>query len=260
MANENRGRFVWHELMTSDPKAAQDFYKEVVGWDTAPFQGSTGAGEYTMWMAGQQPIGGVMDIPKEAKDMGTPPNWIAYVAVPDVQETIDLTKKLGGGVYAGPMSYPEVGTFAILHDPDQAAFAVITPAGESQPESDPQQLEFSWHELMSNDYKAADDFYGKLFGWEKKSEMDMGPEMGTYHMFGRDRFTYGGMMNKPAFVPAPPHWLHYVQVDSADEAAERATKAGGKVINGPMEVPGGDRIAQILDPQGAAFAVHSKAK
>ena len=44
------------------------------------------------------------------------------------------------------------------------------------------------------------------------------------------------------------------------DMAERATKAGGKVVNGPMEVPGGDRIAQIVDPQGAAFAVHSKAK
>jgi predicted enzyme related to lactoylglutathione lyase len=37
-------------------------------------------------------------------------------------------------------------------------------------------------------------------------------------------------------------------------AAVRA--GGGHVLNGPMEVPGGDRIAQCLDPQGAAFAVH----
>ena len=52
--------------------------------------------------------------------------------------------------------------------------------------------------------------------------------------------------------------MHSVMVDSADAAADRAKKAGGTVINGPMEVPGGDRIAAILDPQGAAFAVHSK--
>jgi predicted enzyme related to lactoylglutathione lyase len=82
--------------------------------------------------------------------------------------------------------------------------------------------------------------------------------MGTYFVFGRDRFTYGGMFNKPTNLTVPPHWLNYVQVESADAAAERATKAGGKVINGPMEVPGGDRIAQIVDPQGATFAVQSK--
>ena len=87
----------------------------------------------------------------------------------------------------------------------------------------------------------------------------MGP-MGMYAMFGRDRFTYGGMFNKPSSLEAPPHWLHYAMVDSADAAADRATKAGGTVVNGPMEVPGGDRIAQILDPQGAMFAVHSKPK
>jgi predicted enzyme related to lactoylglutathione lyase len=34
--------------------------------------------------------------------------------------------------------------------------------------------------------------------------------------------------------------------------------SGGKVLNGPMDVPGGDRIAPCLDPQGGAFAVHSR--
>src|SRR5258705_77333 len=52
-----RGRFVWHELMTKDPKAAQDFYTKVVGWTTSKFEGGT---DYTMWMAGETPVGGVM--------------------------------------------------------------------------------------------------------------------------------------------------------------------------------------------------------
>jgi predicted enzyme related to lactoylglutathione lyase len=110
---------------------------------------------------------------------------------------------------------------------------------------------------MTTDYQAAADFYNAIFGWDKKSEFDMG-DMGMYYMFGRDRFTYGGMMNKPQHVEAPIHWLHYVQVESADAAAERATSAGAKLLVGPMEVPGGDRIAVLIDPQGAGFAVHSK--
>jgi predicted enzyme related to lactoylglutathione lyase len=81
--------------------------------------------------------------------------------------------------------------------------------------------------------------------------------MGMYHMFGRDRFTFGGMMQRNAEMP-PPSWLHYVMVDSADAAVERAKRGGGSVILPPMEVPGGDRIAVLMDPQGAAFAVHSK--
>jgi len=35
-------------------------------------------------------------------------------------------------------------------------------------------------------------------------------------------------------------------------------KGGGQVMHGPMEVPGGDRVAQCMDPQRAAFALHGK--
>jgi hypothetical protein len=262
MANDtdNRGRFMWHELMTPDPAAAKQFYQEVVGWGTSQWPGQAPDGapaDYTMWMAGEAPVGGLMNMPPDAAANGAPPNWLAYVAVPNVDETIAEATRRGGGVLMPAVTMPGVGRFAVLRDPQGAVFAVITGEGNAPDESDPRPLEFSWHELVTTDYKAADEFYHAIFGWETKSEFDMGP-MGIYHMFGRDRFTYGGMFNKPAEMPAPPHWLHYIQVDSADAAAERATKAGGTVVNGPMEVPGGDRIAQIRDPQGAMFAVHSK--
>jgi hypothetical protein len=57
-------------------------------------------------------------------------------------------------------------------------------------------------------------------------------------------------------MPAPA-WLCYVSVAKADDAAASVTKLGGKIVNGPMEVPGGGRIAMCVDPQGAAFAVYS---
>src|SRR3989475_4976315 len=90
--------------------------------------------------------------------------------------------------------------------------------------------------------------------------MEMGPG-NTYWMFKRGGGTtvLGGMYNKSADMPAPPHWLCYVLVPNADRAAETAARAGGKIVMGPMEVPGGDRIAGGLDPQGAAFAVHARA-
>jgi uncharacterized protein len=66
------------------------------------------------------------------------------------------------------------------------------------------------------------------------------------------------MFNISPEMPMPPGWLHYVRVDNADAAAERVKASGGQVLNGPMDVPGGDRVAQCVDPQGASFAVHSK--
>ncbi|MEJ2547342.1 MAG: VOC family protein, partial [Gemmatimonadota bacterium] len=52
-------------------------------------------------------------------------------------------------------------------------------------------------------------------------------------------------------------WIFYVRVDDIEAAVERVKAAGGQVLNGPMEVPGGDRVAQCQDPQGAVFALHA---
>jgi predicted enzyme related to lactoylglutathione lyase len=252
-----KGRFVWHELMTTDPKAAQTFYKEVIGWKTSSMEG--GEMPYDFWLTGDTPdtmIGGLMGMPPGASAMGAPPAWTAYVEVPDTDATVEQTVKAGGKVLMPAKTIEQAGRFAVLQDPQGAVFAILTSAKPLGPENDPQPLEFSWHELTTSDLPGAVKFYEQIFGWEKKSEFDMG-EMGVYHMFGRDRFTYGGMMKKTPDGPGV-YWLHYIRVDSADAATERAKKAGATLMVGPMEVPGEDRIAVLRDPQGAVFAVHSK--
>ena len=255
---DTRGRFAWHELATTDLSAAQDFYTKVIGWKTSRMEG--GNHDYRFWLAGDTPdtmVGGLMEIPPQGRAEGTPPSWLAYTEVPDADATIEQAVKLGAKVLLPAMTVPQAGRFAVLQDPQGAVFGVITSETPLQPETDPVPRDFSWHELTTTDQPAAIRFYESLFGWEKKSEFDMG-DMGIYHMFGRDRFTYGGIMKQ---VPNGPgtYWLHYIQVpDSADAAAERAKSAGGSMIMGPMEVPGGDRVAVMRDPQGAAFAVHSK--
>jgi predicted enzyme related to lactoylglutathione lyase len=250
-----RGRIVWHELLTTDPAAAIVFYSKVVGWGTQAWENNP---DYTMFTAGEKPIGGVMTLPEPARQAGAPPHWITYIEVPDTDATVAQATALGATVLVPPETIPTVGRFAVLQDPQGATFAIIAVETSFGEETDPAPMEFSWHELVTTDWKAGEAFYQALFGWEKKSEFDMGP-MGIYNIFGRDRFQYGGMYNKPADMPAPPHWLPYARVESADAAAERGKEGGGVVLHGPMEVPGGDRIAILVDPQGAAFAVHSKA-
>jgi len=257
-ASDTRGRFVWHELMTTDPAAAEKFYKDVVGWGMteADMPGMPDQ-KYRMWTAGEIPIGGLIPMMGAAKEMGAPPNWTCYIEVPNCDETVKQCESLGGRTLVPSTDIPGVGRFAVLQDPQGAVFCVITSATPIGEETDPAPKTFSWHEVTTNDLKATISFYEALFGWKKQSEFDMG-EMGTYHMFGRDRFTYGGMMQRNEQMP-PPSWLHYAMVDNADAATERAKNGGATVIIPPMEVPGGDRIAVMLDPQGAAFAVHSKA-
>ena len=252
-----RGRFVWHELLTTAPDAAVRFYGTVVGWGVEPYPN---APDYRVWTMRGTSMGGLMRLPEEARRMGAPPNWLTYVAVPDVDTTLRQAQGLGARVVVQPREIPSVGRFATLADPAGASFAVFRPAGDQMGSDEPTPGDFSWHELATNDWRSAWEFYRALFGWEKADAMDMGPA-GTYQMFrrvGHPRIL-GGLYNKPPEMPAPPHWLSYVQVPGADAAAETVTKLGGKVVNGPMEVPGGDRIAMCIDPQGAAFAVHSVA-
>jgi uncharacterized protein len=248
-----RGQFVWYDLMTADPKKAEEFYSKAAGWGTQEFDKMP----YTMWTVNGTPIGGVMPLPPET---GAPPHWLAYIAVPDVDATVEQTESLGGKTIVPATDIPNVGRYAVLADPQGAVFSAFTPEPtQSSPrhDGDPKIGEFSWHELLTTDWVKALAFYQAIFGWEKIEEHDMGP-MGVYLIFGRNGVQLGGMFNKPAEMPAPPNWLQYVRVDNVDRVAEVVKANGGSVLNGPMDVPGGDRIAQCLDPQGAAFAVHSK--
>jgi predicted enzyme related to lactoylglutathione lyase len=120
---------------------------------------------------------------------------------------------------------------------------------------------FVWHELLTSDMDAAFDFYRQMFQWEETSAFDMGSDVGLYRMFGQKSGEYGGMFKGSGRMAGmQPFWTCYVHVKDVEKAAALATKRGGQVVNGPMEVPGGDVIAVIMDPQGAAFAVHQNPK
>jgi len=77
---------------------------------------------------------------------------------------------------------------------------------------------------------------------------------GVYQMFAAGGHPIGGMMNRPAEMPAS-WWNYYINVDDIDAAKARVEKAGGTVKMGPMEVPGGQWVLQGEDPQGAYFAL-----
>ena len=247
-----RGRIVWHELLTTEPEAAIAFYQHVIGWGSLVFAADP---PYRVWTMQDVPMGGLTRMPAGAE---APPSWLPYVAVPDVDRTVEQAGRLGARTLVRGTDIPNVGRYAVLGDPQGATFAVYKPSMPGTGSDDAVVGDFSWHELATSDWKAAWEFYRALFGWEHASSFDMG-EAGTYWEFrrgGGDRML-GGMFNRTGTDPA--HWLCYVRVTDADRAAALASRHGGKVVNGPMDVPGGDRVAMLADPQGAAFAVHTPA-
>ncbi len=249
------GRPVWYELMTTDIAAAEAFYKNVVGWTSTPFEGSPEP--YTLFKrSGDVGVAGLLKVPE---GMNAPPFWAMYLAVPQFDDAVAHIKRLGGSELSPVIDIPTVGRLQMVKDPQGAAFYIIQPASTAErPEGAPEVGEGSWHELMTTDAPAAMKFYTEVFGWQPSETMDMGP-MGKYHMFNRPHGMIGGMMNKPPeLAHVPPNWGIYFRVPDINAAVQRITANGGKILNGPMEVPGGDQVVNAMDPQGAAFSLHAK--
>ena len=252
-----RGRLMWFELMTNDLAAAERFYTDVVGWTITPFDGA--GMPYKMFTrAGGVPVGGAMTLPAELAQHGVPPHWGMYVGVEKLEPAAADVARLGGSAMSEVMEVPTIGRMQAMRDPQGAAFSIYEPASPPPPEAAAVPGDVSWIELMTTDAAAAFSFYQALFGWQATETMDMGP-MGKYHMFGRHLGPLGGMMNKlPEMAQMPPNWGLYVLVSNLDAAVARVKAGGGQILNGPMEVPGGDHIVNCLDPQGAAFSLHAK--
>ena len=249
------GRPMWYELMTTDMKAAEAFYTTVVGWTLTPFEGSPQP--YTMFnRPGEVPVAGVMTRPE---GVNAPPFWAMYVAVPQLEEAATHIKRLGGNECSPVIDVPTVGRMQMMTDPQGAAFYIYQPARNDQrPEAAAEVGEASWLELMTTDAPAALKFYSEIFGWQETEALDMGP-IGKYHMFNRPHGMIGGMMNKPPeMAEVPPNWQIYFRVPDITAATERIKANGGQILNGPMEVPGGDWIVNAMDPQGAAFSLHAR--
>jgi predicted enzyme related to lactoylglutathione lyase len=248
------GRLLWYELLTTDMRAAESFYKNVVGWTITPFDGAPAP--YDMWTRGDRvPVGGVMTLPD---GMNVPPHWVMYVGVPKLEDAVSKIERLGGKSLSPVIDVPEVGRMRTMLDPQGAMFSVYEPtAPPERPEAAAEIGDVAWHELYTTDAPAAMKFYSEMFGWRPTESFDMGP-MGTYQMFGRT-FPLGGMMTKPpSMAQVPTHWGLYFRVPDIQAGAERVKANGGQILNGPMEVPGGDWIVQCADPQGAAFSLYQR--
>jgi len=247
------GKFVWYDVMTSDTKAAESFYRSAIGWD-AKDSGKTDR-SYTLFSAGSAMAAGLMPIPEEARAMGIRPCWTGYIAVDDVDAHAARVKAAGGAIHRAPEDIPGVGRFAVAADPHGAVFNLFKGARDEEPEpvlpGTPGHV--GWHELHAGDGESAFAFYSGLFGWTKAEAMDMGPN-GVYQIFAIAGAQAGGMMTKMPQTPAP-FWLYYFNVDALDAAITRVKDAGGQIIIDPMQVPGPMWIVHCLDPKGAMFAM-----
>lgn len=180
--------------------------------------------------------------------------------MPDVDAACEKVKTLGGKIYRGPWDIPGILRMAVIADPTGAMVNIMQPLmqGETKIHSPGTPGTVGWNELHAGELQPAWDFYASLFGWTKGTSLDMGP-MGIYQLFQINGKDVGGMMKKQPSMPVPC-WAYYFNVNGIDAAAGRVTSAGGKVLMGPHQVPGGSWIITATDPQGAMFCLLSVEK
>jgi uncharacterized protein len=256
MANHH-GDFIWYELMTPDAKASEAFYGPILGWSFS------GGADYREIQASEGGVGGMLPLTAEMTAGGARPAWVGYINVDDVDKMVASITGGGGRVYMPARDMPGVGRFAMVTDPQGAAFYAMKPTPPAdQPDATSNAFSYdrprighcAWNELVTSDPASALHFYGQRFGWVKDGEMDMGP-MGKYEFLRHGR---KGMLG--AIMPTVPHapvpgWVHVFRVADIDAAASQVTSAGGTITHGPVEIPGGDFSMNGVDPQGAHFAL-----
>lgn len=248
MANPD-GAPIWFELTTGDQDRAQRFYERLAGWTVAPSGQAEHGGYRIADAADGGSVAGLMTPPP---GMHGVPGWAVYFAGDDVDAMVGRVTQLGGRVHFGPQDIPNIGRFATVADPQGVVFQIMK--GESAEDSQAfSQMSGNfghgvWIELATPDIDGALAFYGELFGWTKEGAMPMG-DMGEYAFIGAGESRPGAIMSSAA-TGAPARWNWYVHVPDIDAALVSAEAGGGKVLQGPDQIPGGDYSANIADPDG----------
>ena len=121
------GAFCWNELGSTNAEAAKKFYTELFGWKLKESQAAGVA--YSEIVVGGRESGGIYQMSAEQGNM--PSNWMAYVAVDDVDASAKRVEELGGKVRMPPTDIPNVGRFCIIADPTGAPLSLIKLAAPS---------------------------------------------------------------------------------------------------------------------------------
>ena len=240
-----RGRFVWFDLMTTDPAVAPAFYSRVTGWGTAPWPGPT---PYTMWTNSGVPIGGVMTLPPDA---GAPPHWLAYISSPDVD----------GHGEAGRIARREDAGRAQRRADGRAFRRALRSAGRrvcdlhaggrgARPRRRARWCASSrgtsWRRATS---PAAYPFLRALFGWNKSDRHGHGRGRPVPDVRPERRRARRHVQQRPRRCPDRRPGRTTSWSTTSNAPSKPPGLGGGQILNGPMEVPGGDWIFQALIPR-----------
>jgi uncharacterized protein len=231
----------WVDYSASDVTAARDFYADLFGWEYEG--GEPEPGGYLTAVREGRAVAGLMP-----RTSDQPPAWTTWFATDDAAATARRAVDAGATVIDEPTAVMQLGTAAVLLDPQGNVFALWEAdqfIGE-QVFGEPGSV--VWNEAAVADPAAAREFYGAVFDL-RWTEI---PDSGGYCTFAVADRPVGGLGGLGPNVPQG--WTTCFAVASADDAVQRLESGGGKVLVPAEDTPYG-RFAVGTDPWGAPFSV-----
>lgn len=244
------GKIVWHDLLTHDAEAAQEFYGDLFGWS---FESSSEApGRYWDIKHEGRAIASMLAVGRDEVDS---PLWLVSVSVADVDGAASRASDLGATIIVEPSELPNRGRYAVVEDL-QGAFLVLLRSRSGDPPDDGEVASgaWLWSELWTTDTAAAVSFYERLLGYRSEplaARLEDSLAEAFFAMYAGDKLRVGihGLPDE-----ATPYWLPYVAVRDAAAVAARAAELGGKILLAPEDVRNGE-AAILIDPTGAPFGI-----
>ena len=248
------GKVIWADLVTPDREGAKRFYGGLFGWT---FREVPGDPNYTLALLNGEPLAGLFQ-KTPTPGQSQQPAWLTFLAVRDVDAAEHAVLQHGGKVLSKSHDYPQRGRQAVLADPDGAVFAVLAAQGGDPSDYVAEPGAMIWTSLMVKDAKRETAFYKSLFGYDVydlQSEAESGAQ-GQHYILSGDNYARVGLNALPADSKRRhPHWLNFVRVTDAAEAAKKAVALGGRVLVEPRLDRHGGQLAILADPSGAPFGV-----
>ena len=248
------GKFIWADLFTADPAAAQAFYTGLFGWEASTIERNTpsGAHPYIILTNGGEPVAGIalrssrMPGPVQGR-------WVGYVSVPDVAQTLATATAAGARVLFPAKELPRRGTQAILVDPEGAEIGVLHSSAGDPGEYAPDPGDWTWAQLFARDPAAAGQFYASVAGLEVLPDT-RGNQPNAF-VLASGGYSRASVAPVPPRPKAKPGWLLFVRVADVKAAAAKAVSLGGRVLVAPSDVPTAYWRAVIADPTGAVIGL-----
>jgi hypothetical protein len=242
------------DLLTSDAESSKAFYGALLGWSVNDPSPDPQFGGYVSFASDGHVVAGLM--PKTPEMEGVPDVWSTYISTEDIDATVAAAMAAGGLALAPPMPVAELGTMAIMQDAGGASFGLWQPGTHIGFTKYNEPGSVTWDELHSKSFAAASQFYASVFGWTLNAMSDT--DEFRYSTAAVDGEDVAGLMDSSSFLPAevPSHWAVYFSVADTDDAVAQVAALGGAVVRPPEDTPFG-RLADVVDPTGAAFKLHS---